>query len=1161
MKLGELHLTAFGPFTDRVLDFGGKEQSLVFVHGPNEAGKSSTLRAISDLRFGIPQLSRDNFVHEHRNMLLGGVFVDRNDKRYHINRRKGRSGTLSYAADGSPVPPEIEALITCGLSKEDYEAMFGLDHERLRDGGAALLAGQGDVGAALFEASAGVRSIPGVLERLDQAARAYFMPGARGKNARINEALRSYGEHNTLFKSAQVKPAAWAELFKQHQAAQKQLAELEERERDLHRGLRRVTELRAVAPMIRTLDTAHAVQAELDQVRLLPENAATERAVAEAGLSAARANAAAADDLAQRLRTQLNALTPDSAVLEAANAIERMAASAEAVDTWRSEIAGAADEVAEARQALAARAAGIRAAVPAEEILALAPAPAARAAVDETLRALELAQQRLRQHQEAAGSLAADDDNEAAEALPAPELRTALRAAQTEATRNQAVLQRKEGLPAEIKTLQRAIATDLATLGLADVAALAQARPLLDSEIDAARSEQETADNERRSLQLRLARVKADHAAQEARRGQLLAAGAVPTAAELRGARERRDHGWSLVRAVYVERTGNDSAGYGAGKPLPQAFEDDVREADRLADALARDTERATQLQGCLDEIARLERESADIGRELAAIEERMAAQRAQWDAQLVARHLPPLAPAALREWQALLADARDQRETLQLREDELDEARAIERELAAALGAALAATGVGSSRAEASLSTLLAMADEIEDQFTQRERALNTAAGQRQQREKHLQQFKAQQEKLERELDAAEQAVRERVYAVLHLPLDAGMAAARARLAEFDALLAAKDALDAAMATQLRAEHALERLLRQGRELAQALGETAPSDLRLYVEQLLERLKQAKQADTARRVAEQGLEQALASHREQEATAQRHADTLQRLCHVANVESTDALPEAEEQSRRKREAQLDADRARKDLAGASARTVDQLRELLRDHDAERLETQEAESTAELARLETELRAARQAEESARRALQDVDSADTAAAARESMERDAAAVRVSIAPWMRSKLAHALLGEALKRFRERAQGPMLLAASRYFMQMTDGRFVRLVSDDSEAKPVLVAQRANGSQVRVEGLSEGTRDQLYLALRLAALEIRRDAGYDLPVVLDDVLMTSDDARAALALAAISEFSKGQQVIVFTHHAHLLDVAERTVPGNMLQVIGL
>jgi exonuclease SbcC len=40
------------------------------------------------------------------------------------------------------------------------------------------------------------------------------------------------------------------------------------------------------------------------------------------------------------------------------------------------------------------------------------------------------------------------------------------------------------------------------------------------------------------------------------------------------------------------------------------------------------------------------------------------------------------------------------------------------------------------------------------------------------------------------------------------------------------------------------------------------------------------------------------------------------------------------------------------------------------------------------------------------------------------------------------------------------------------------------------------------------------MSEGTLVQLYLALRLAALDVRRAAGVDVPVILDDVLMTSD-----------------------------------------------
>jgi len=94
MKLRRLHLKAFGPFTDRVLDFGRAAQRLVLVHGANEAGKSSTLRAISDLRFGIPLQSKDNFIHAHPDMRVGGEFVDRQGKEYSLIRRKGRRDAI-----------------------------------------------------------------------------------------------------------------------------------------------------------------------------------------------------------------------------------------------------------------------------------------------------------------------------------------------------------------------------------------------------------------------------------------------------------------------------------------------------------------------------------------------------------------------------------------------------------------------------------------------------------------------------------------------------------------------------------------------------------------------------------------------------------------------------------------------------------------------------------------------------------------------------------------------------------------------------------------------------------------------------------------------------------------------------------------------------------
>ncbi|HEX8610081.1 MAG TPA: AAA family ATPase [Telluria sp.] len=1151
MRLRELHLTAFGPFTDRKLDFGSAGQNVVFIHGPNEAGKSSTLRAISDLRFGIPQLSRDNFVHEHRNMLLGGVLEDRNGKSYHILRRKGRTNTLQYA-DGSPVTPDVEALITCGLSKEDYEAMFGLDHDRLRNGGEALLAGHGEIGAALFEASAGVRSIPAVLERLDQSARTYFMPGARAKNGRINEALRNYGEHHAELKNAQIKPAWWAERFKEHQAAAKRLAELEVRYDEANRRQLRLSELRGVAPLIRSQDAAADILSELDGVPLLAENAATERAAAQAGLAAAFHNAQAAQDAVQRLSAQLKALAPDQAALDAAARIERLAASAESFDSLRNAIAEASDQMAEARRLLDERAGAILPGAAAQAVLALAPAAAARARIDTVLGDFKEAQQRLRQHLESALALE-DEDEPAADALPAPGLVSALHSVRDEARRKEVLLKRKEQLPADIRQLEREIAADVVALGLPDDLALARVRALLDSEIDAALSEFDTADSELGALRKQHTQLKTEHAGAASKCAQLLAAGAVPTMTQVRAARGQRDGHWAQVREA--------NAG---GKPAPGALLDtveaDVRDADRLVDELARDTERATQLQGSQDELARLAQQLADIEHERTAHAERGAAALERWHATLAARGLPQLAPKALREWQARLADAREQSANLQALIEELETARATERALVSDLSDAIAAVGVAAPP-NGSLATLWSLVDEIEDDIERRQRALSTAAGKRIEREQQRRRFKAQLSTLEEQLAVAAAAVTSHVYGALHLDPQAGIAAAGARLVEFGHLTDAKAELDSASVRELRAQQAFDRLQGLGRELAEAMGDAPPANLRHYVEQLQARLAQARRTDSEHALKQQALEEAQERWREQESLAQRHQAELERLCRAANVDAPEALPAAEAQSQRKRGAQAEADRVRRDLATASSRPVDELRALLRDYDAERMNDEQSQVSAELATLEESLRNARQAEETARRALEAVDSADTAAAAREHMERDAAGVRLAIAPWMRSRLAHALLDEALKRFRERAQGPMLLAASRYFQQMTDGLFVRLVSDDAGAKPVLLAQRDSGGQVRVEGLSEGTRDQLYLALRLAALELRRDAGYDLPVVLDDVLMTSDDGRAALALRAIADFARDHQVIVFTHHAHLLGVAERSVPAPLLQVVSL
>jgi uncharacterized protein YhaN len=102
--------------------------------------------------------------------------------------------------------------------------------------------------------------------------------------------------------------------------------------------------------------------------------------------------------------------------------------------------------------------------------------------------------------------------------------------------------------------------------------------------------------------------------------------------------------------------------------------------------------------------------------------------------------------------------------------------------------------------------------------------------------------------------------------------------------------------------------------------------------------------------------------------------------------------------------------------------------------------------------------------------------------------------------------------------------------------------------------DDEA--VLRAVRADGTDVGIEALSDGTRDQLYLALRLASLERHAHLNEPMPLVLDDVLVHSDDERARAALEVLGDVAQTTEVLFFTHHARLVDLAREALGESRL-----
>ncbi|WP_431310613.1 ATP-binding protein, partial [Methylobacterium gregans] len=157
--------------------------------------------------------------------------------------------------------------------------------------------------------------------------------------------------------------------------------------------------------------------------------------------------------------------------------------------------------------------------------------------------------------------------------------------------------------------------------------------------------------------------------------------------------------------------------------------------------------------------------------------------------------------------------------------------------------------------------------------------------------------------------------------------------------------------------------------------------------------------------------------------------------------------------------------------------------------------------------------------------------------------------------------WAVLRLAGLLIGTAIGRQRAGQQDPLLTRAGALFSGLTGGAFAGLAQDyDAGDEPRLTGRRAGGELVPVDGLSEGTRDQLYLALRLAYLEDYAGRAEPAPFVGDDLFLTFDDARTGHGLEALAAVGDRVQPILFTHHRHVADLARARL-GEAVDVLEL
>jgi uncharacterized protein YhaN len=278
----------------------------------------------------------------------------------------------------------------------------------------------------------------------------------------------------------------------------------------------------------------------------------------------------------------------------------------------------------------------------------------------------------------------------------------------------------------------------------------------------------------------------------------------------------------------------------------------------------------------------------------------------------------------------------------------------------------------------------------------------------------------------------------------------------------------------------------------------------------------------------------------------------------LKSMCEEAGCDTYEDLPEAERRSEKRRQIEAELQNLDERLHQLSAGdTIDDFIEQALTVDPDGIDGEIARLTEDTDILNKEKSELDQRIGSERTELGKMDGSARAAELAEEIQLLMGRLENDVEHYARLKIASKILNQAIERYREKSQGPILKHTTEFFNQITRGSFqgIRAEFDDT-GQPVLVGVRAGGKDiVSVDGMSDGTADQLYLALRLAGLRDYLERNEPIPFIVDDILIKFDDDRAIAALQALERLSEQTQVIFFTHHRHLLELARKNVETSL------
>lgn len=1162
MRIDELHLLAYGPFTNKKLDFSKGNFQLIF--GQNEAGKSSMLRAIESLLYGIHTRTKDSFLHKNADLRIGGVLSAADGTKLAFKRRKGSKGTLrTLDEDENTLPDNSLDVFLRGVDQDRFTAIHCIDHDELRAGGEMMLQLKGLAGDSLLAAGSGTNFVS-LQSRLQEDIDRLYVSR---KKTRLKLALDGYSEAKKERAQCEVSVKEWESLKAEHDKLERNLGDSRKKCKELDVGCRRLLQLRSALPMITKWKSRKSELAELggrDFEAPASDYSIEQRQECEREITQ---KTAMIDSLHERLSTlqeQLDNITELPEILARAEEIEDIQQRIGSQKEFIEERSKVDSEIATSKREVEQRLVELGLEIEFSEIDTRRIQHEHRSAIG----ALATEEKALRQAvSKVQGDLATSQRNlealqeqllKCGEEIDFGTLADEIRRAEHVVSATAEI----EQLSSNLKMGDSQIARLLQELPYWDGSANDSVQRLVDAAvpmretIDRFQSQFEKLENRRDTTRLELKAKTDEHV--KLQQAIETASGVMPSLSEkeLLAARERRQRGWRLVRQAWLETEDAAAIREFAGEErLDFAYETSVRESDDIADrqrlnadAVAQQAERESQATSLRKQIEALQDELDKLASEQQELER---AWHSEWERSGIQQINSPL---EMRSWvqnRTELINHVSAQGDLQNRRDEFQRRR---NETHEALKQSLSNANLD---AEGSLETLLMRANAALQASLEKSSAREQLVRDNDRLRDQVESQKLAEQQAKEELGKWEESWAEAMSWIDCKPSATGVQAS----ARVEAISLLTKAFDKYRQQSERLDfiaQETQRFATDVKEVAnQAAFEAGDSSAIEIAKQLRRQLDEARQ----RHQSANNLRADIETNKEETSDLQERAKTLELelagFVKLANVGSSEDLPRFERLLQLSGELRELVDSIQSTGGGIE---FDEFVEMAGDRD-------QAELDAAIQDLQGQIDAEREASEAIRVELADVedrmnaiDGSSKFALADQRAVNFLSEAHDIVGEYTRLRIAQCILQQQVERYRENNKDTLLSKASEYFATMTGNEFTGLEHEfDEKGQAIIVGiRRGTREEVDVSAMSDGTRDPMYLSLRLAYLQRRLSQFGPMPLIVDDILIHLDDQRALATLQVLASLADEMQILFFTHHQRIRDLAEANLSGSMLQI---